>query len=222
MARAKNYITWQSRLILPELGQRVVEVGCGTGNFTGSLLHCEAVIAVDAEPKCIAYLRARYPDQRNLHSLVCDPCSASFSEIARFRPDSCLCTNVLEHIEDDRCALAAMAQILEARGKIVLWVPAFQSLYGTMDRRLEHYRRYRRKDIVRLAGQSGLRLKKIHYVNAAGFFLWWASCHVLRQQSLAAIQIDIFDRWMVPWLSRIEAVVAPPFGQSLFAVLEKS
>ncbi len=34
-------------------------------------------------------------------------------------------------------------------------------------------------------------------------------------------QIGIFDRWVVPWLSRLEAAVPPPFGQSLFAVLRK-
>ena len=221
MARAKNYVAWQSRLILPELGQRVVEVGCGAGNFTGELLDREVVIALDPEPECIEYLRGRYPNRVNLRVLVCDPCSASFADLAHFHPDSCLCSNVLEHIEDDQSALAAMAAILEPRGIIVLWVPAFQALYGPMDRRLDHYRRYRRKDLVRLADRTSLRVKKIHYVNMAGFFLWWASSHILHQQTLAETQIDIFDRLIAPWLSRLEALIPPPFGQSLFAVLEK-
>ena len=221
MARAKNYVAWQSRLILPELGQRVVEVGCGAGNFTGELLDREVVIALDPEPECIEYLRGRYPNRANLRVLVCDPCSASFDDLARFHPDSCVCSNVLEHIEDDQNALSAMAAILEPGGRIVLWVPAFQALYGPMDRRLDHYRRYRRKDLVRLADRAGLHLKKIHYVNMAGFFLWWASSHILHQQTLAETQIDIFDRLIAPWLSRLEALMPPPFGQSLFAVLEK-
>ncbi len=221
MARAKNYVAWQSRLILPELGQRVVEVGCGAGNFTGELLDREAVIALDPEPECIEYLSARYPNQSNLRALVCDPCSASFADLARFHPDSCVCSNVLEHIQDDQRALAAMAAIIEPRGRIVLWVPAFQALYGSMDRRLNHYRRYRRKDLVRLAERTGLHLTKIQYVNIAGFFLWWASSHILRQQSVTGTQIDIFDRMIAPWLSRLEALTPPPFGQSLFAVLQK-
>ena len=221
MARARNYLAWQSRLILPELGRRVVEVGCGAGNFTGQLLDRDTVIALDAEAECIECLRARYPAQPNLRVLVCDPCSVSFADLARFRPDSCVCSNVLEHIEDDRRALAAMAAILEPGGNIVLWVPAFQALYGPMDRRLDHYRRYRRKDLIRLAAQTGLELKKIRYVNVVGFFLWWASAHILRQESLAESQIDIFDRLIAPWLSRLEAVLPPPFGQSLFAVLAK-
>jgi hypothetical protein len=34
-------------------------------------------------------------------------------------------------------------------------------------------------------------------------------------------QIRVFDSLIVPVLSRVEAVVEPPFGQSIFAVLEK-
>ena len=221
MARAKNYLAWQSRLILPELGQRVVEVRCGSGNFTGYLLDRELVIALDVERECIERLRARYPRRSNLHVIVCDPCDAAFGDIARFQPDSCVCSNVLEHIEDDLRALSAMAAILGAKGRIVLWVPAFQSLYGPMDRQLRHYRRYRRSDIVRLTDAVGLRIRKLHYVNSAGFFLWWSSSHILAQRSLTAAQIGIFDRLIAPWLSRLELISPPPFGQSLFAVLEK-
>ena len=31
MAKARNYFAWQSRMVMRELGQRVVEVGCGIG-----------------------------------------------------------------------------------------------------------------------------------------------------------------------------------------------
>jgi SAM-dependent methyltransferase len=221
MAKAKNYLAWQGRLILPELGQRVVEVGCGVGNFTGQLLDREAVIALDPEPDCIARLKQRHPARGNLEALVCDPCEACFADLVRFHPDSCVCVNVLEHIQDDRQALKAMASILEPGGRIVLFVPAFQSLYGPVDRNLGHYRRYRRSEIAQLAEEVGLDLKKAHYVNLAGFFGWWTNAHVLKRESQSELQIKIFDRFIVPLLSRFEAVCAPPFGQSVFAVLKK-
>ena len=221
MARAKNYLAWQSRLILPELGQRVVEVGCGMGNFTEYLLGRDQVIAVDVEPECVKHLRQRYPARSNLLVFACEPTNPAFAELSTFRPDSCVCTNVLEHIPDDAAALRAMAAILEPQGKIVLWVPAFQALYGSMDKRLDHCRRYRKQDMLRLAAQVGLKISKMRYVNMAGFFLWWASSRLIRQQAVTGTQIDIFDRLIAPWLSRLEAMVQPPFGQSLFAVLQK-
>jgi hypothetical protein len=34
-------------------------------------------------------------------------------------------------------------------------------------------------------------------------------------------QIEIFDRYLLPWMSECEERMRPPFGQSLFAVLRK-
>lgn len=221
MARAARYFAWQGRLVGQELGRRVIEVGCGLGNFTGMLLDRELVIALDVEPECIARLRERYPNQPNLHTLVCDPCSGSFADMARFRPDSCACLNVLEHIEDDGRALRAMASVLVPGGVVVLLVPAFQALYGPIDRNLGHHRRYSRAAVTGLAQAAGLRIEKLHYVNAAGFFGWWMNSHVFRREAQSERQIDIFDRCVVPWMSRLESLAAPPFGQSLFGVLRK-
>jgi SAM-dependent methyltransferase len=221
MASARHYLAWQSGLITPELGRRVVEIGCGLGNFTGKLLDREAVIALDVEPDCIERLRRRYPRQHNLHAFVGDTGSGSFSDLARFHPDSCLCVNVLEHIQDDREALVRMASILEPRGVIVLWVPAFPSLYGPIDRNLGHYRRYRRASIARLASSAGLDVTKIQYVNLAGFFAWWLNSHILRREAFSQSQIDAFDRYVAPVFSRLEKRISPPFGQSLLVVLRK-
>jgi SAM-dependent methyltransferase len=221
MAKAKNYFAWQARLALPELGQRVIEVGCGTGNFTGALLDRELAIAIDVEPECVARLKARYPDRANLRTAVCEPGSATFAELASLKPDSCVCLNVLEHIDDDLGALRAMSSVLAPGGRIVLLVPAFPALYGAIDRNLGHRRRYRRADLMRLANFAGLHVRKADYVNASGFFGWWINSHVLRREVQSEGQIALFDRWIVPVQSRLEAAVRPPFGQSLFAVLEK-
>jgi SAM-dependent methyltransferase len=221
MARAANYIAWQGRLAAPELGRRVIEVGCGIGNFTGMLLDRETVLAIDVDPACIERLRERYSDRPNLRAFVCEPDSAAFADLARWRPDSCVCLNVLEHIEDDGRALEAMASVLAPAGAIVLLAPAFQALYGPIDRNLRHYRRYSRNMLAGLAHRAGLRIEKLHYVNAIGFLAWWMNARVLRREAQSAAQIAIFDRCVVPWMSRLEAIAPPPFGQSLFAVLRK-
>ena len=206
MAQAANYFAWQGRLVAPHLGQRVIEVGCGIGNFTSRLLDRETVLAVDVDPACVERLRERYANRPNLHAFVCEPDTAAFADLAHWRPDSCVCLNVLEHIDNDARALEAMASVLVPAGAIVLLVPAFQALYGPIDRNLSHCRRYSRK---------------LHYVNAVGFFGWWINAHVFRREAQSERQIRIFDRCVVPWLSRLEAIAPPPFGQSLFAVLRK-
>ena len=221
MARARNYFAWQQHLVTRELGRRVVEVGCGLGNFTEMLLDREMVIAVDAEPGCTARLKQRFPDRNNLLVFTCDAGSPAFAHLAAFQPDSCVCLNVLEHIRDDAGALRAMASLLKAGGVIVLLVPAFQTLYGPIDRNLGHCRRYTRESLLRLAESAGLRVRKAHYMNSFGFLGWWLNAHVLRREAQSEGQIGIFDRYLVPIISRLEDWIRPPFGQSLFVVLEK-
>src|ERR1035441_11121070 len=116
MTRAKNYFAWQSRLVLREVGQRVVEVGCGIGNLTGLLLDRELVVALDPEVACVERLRERYGARRNLQTLVCDTARPEFRELAKARPDSCVGVNVLEHIEEDGEALGAMGSVLSTGG----------------------------------------------------------------------------------------------------------
>ncbi len=221
MSRAENYFAWQSRLVHAELGRRIVEVGCGVGNFTGALLDRDLVLAVDVEPRCIERLQDRYPGRPNLHCVVCDVDSSRFRGLARFQPDTCVCLNVLEHTPDDAAATGAMAAVLAPGGAIVLLLPAFPSLYGPIDRNLGHYRRYRKADVRRLAVRAGLRLRTLRYFNAPGFFGWWINARLLRRQAQSEGQIRVFDRYLVPPIAALERALPPPFGQSLFAVLEK-
>jgi SAM-dependent methyltransferase len=220
MSRAPNYFAWQHRLIQKELGRRVLEVGCGVGNFTATLLDREAVIAVDLQPECIQRLTLRYTGRPNLHVLVCDVLSPEFRELANLRPDSSVIVNVLEHVEDDVAALKAVAGVLTPGGVIVLLVPAFQALFGPIDKNLGHHRRYSRGAIRSLAERSGLRVRKLHYLNSIGFFGWWINAHILKREAQSERQIEIFDRYVVPPMSAIERIIWPPFGQSLLAVLE--
>jgi len=226
MAGAKNYFEWQCRLVTRELGRRVLEVGSGIGNFTGKLLDREAVMALDIEQACVERLKSRYADQSNLYAFACDWGGSDWDQqalpcVMAFRPDSCVCLNVLEHFEDDREALRRMASVLVPGGVIVLLVPAFPALFGPIDKLLGHQRRYTRESIRQLAESAGLQIGGLHYMNAIGFFGWWVNAHVFRREVQSEGQIGFFDQYIVPVSSRLESLIKPPFGQSLLAVLRK-
>jgi SAM-dependent methyltransferase len=218
MRLATNYLAWQRDLIAPELGARVLDVGCGVGNLTGLLLDRAAVIAVDRDPECIARLERRYGRRPNLVTAVCDATAPEFAALARYGADSCLCSNVLEHIRDDEKALAAMAGAVVPGGNVVLLVPAFQALYGRIDGNLGHYRRYSRRGLVRLAESAGLRVEKVRYMNLAGVAGWWVNARLFRREAQSERQIALFDRYLVPVVSRLEKLAPPAAGQSLLLV----
>jgi SAM-dependent methyltransferase len=221
MKLAGQYFQWQHRLAHSQLGSRVLEVGCGLGNFTRLLADRELIVAIDADLACIDGLRQALPDRNNLITLHMDIMNPSALILKKYFLDTIVCLNVLEHIADDRRTLANMHQILVTAGKVVLIVPAFQSLYGPIDSKLGHYRRYTKKTLRLLAKSVGFETIVVRYINSVGCLGWWLNAHILRRTEQSEFQIKLFDRFVVPFLSRIEHRIEPPFGQSIFAVLAK-
>jgi SAM-dependent methyltransferase len=221
MKAAQRYFAWQARIAGQELGQRVVEVGCGVGNFTRHLLNRELVVAIDVETECVAQLAANLGAPANLIARQMDIVDPAFVELRERGVDSVVCMNVLEHVRDDALALRNMASVLPAGGKAVLIVPAFEALYGPIDRNLGHYRRYAKRGVRALAMAAGFEVQTLRYMNSIGCLGWWVNARVLKRTAQSEGQIRVFDRYVVPVLEGVEGWVEPPFGQSLFVVLRK-
>lgn len=71
---------------------------------------------------------------------------------------------VLEHIEDDRAALKQWADMLAPGGTLLMSVPAHPRQWNAADVWAGHYRRYRKEELVDLAGEAGLRLQHIECI----------------------------------------------------------
>ena len=222
MEAASRYFQWQYRLAEHEIGRRVLEVGCGVGNVTNLLLDRELVVGIDVEPECVKHRAQRYSERPNVVSEHLDVLDPEFLSLAKYGFDSVVCLNVLEHISDDRKALEHMGSVLRPHGKIILIIPAFESLYGPIDSNLGHFRRYSKRHLTELARSLGFESVAAHYMNSFGFFGWWFNAKVLRKTEQSEHQIRFFDSYVVPLMSRAEGLIHPPFGQSIFAVLSKT
>jgi SAM-dependent methyltransferase len=222
MRRATRYFLWQASRATEYLGQRVLEVGCGVGNFTSHLLDRELVVGLDVVADCVAEHDERFAAQEHVEARLLDILDPAVLSLRSFRFDSIVCLNVLEHISDDEKALHHMHALLPPGGKAVFIVPAFASLYGPIDHNLGHYRRYSKASWKRLARVTGFREVVTDYMNIPGFFGWWMNAKVLKKTEQSGQQIAFFDSCVVPVCSRVERLFSPPFGQSLFAVLERT
>ncbi|MGA2268888.1 MAG: class I SAM-dependent methyltransferase [Bryobacteraceae bacterium] len=181
MRRANRYFEWQFRLAEEQLGKRVLEIGCGLGNFTRYLIGREIVVGIDIVPECIEGHRAALPDQPNLVRKCLDVLDPQFLQLRQYSPDSIACLNVLEHISDDLLALQHMNAVLPRGGRAVFIVPAFRALYGPIDEKLGHFRRYTRSSMRRLAHAAGFKPVLLRYLNSAGFVGWWVNAHILKK-----------------------------------------
>jgi SAM-dependent methyltransferase len=221
MQVASRYFQWQYDLAKERIGRRVLEVGCGVGNVTSVLQDRDLVVGIDVEPECVKERARRFSGKANIISACLDVLDPAFLELASYRFDSVVCLNVLEHVRDDAKALMHMRAVLEPGGSVILIIPAFESLYGPIDRNLGHFQRYSKRHLGELARSLGFDVAVAHYMNFVGFFGWWFNARILRRTEQSEDQIRLFDSCVVPILSIAERLVHPPCGQSIFAVLRK-
>ncbi len=209
-----NGFLWD--LMAPFIGRRVLEVGAGTGLLTRYLAKRERVLATELDPEYVELLRRTFADAPNVEIRQLDLARLSADGIPPRSFDTVVCSNVLEHIEDDGEALRAMHDVLEPGGRVVLIVPALQALYGSIDRAIHHYRRYSRDDLAAKLEGAGLAVEHVSYFNMLGVPGWYLNARVLQRRSVPGVQARIND-WLVPWL-RLERRFGPPVGMSLLAV----
>jgi len=215
---APNYNQWVYKLCRPYLGQRVIEIGSGIGNMTGFFLgHGSRVLATDMDSQRLGEIRAQWPEWKELDTAAWDINEAAPEKIRKFKPDTIVCINVLEHIENDVAALRRMCSLLVPGGKLLLYVPALSWIYGSLDRELHHFRRYSRKEVEKITDQAGFSRKKLHYVNLLGVPGWWWNNRVVKSQCFSINQVKLFDR-LVPLAAGLEKWIKPCLGQSLFYV----
>ena len=221
MAQATRYQQWQFAMVAPFLRGRVLEVGGGIGNFTPRIAGvAQSVTSLEPNEYCFRQLSARAGALPNvtLHRATVESLGGIIAPGESF--DAIVLMNVLEHIRDDRAVLAELKKHLARGGRLVVLVPAGQWAFGANDERLGHYRRYDKPYTRRLFGSLGLELERLRYYNFIGIWGWWWNARMARRTSQSDLQIRVFDRFFVPVLSRLEALIRPPLGQSLLIVTQ--
>ena len=219
MGKLSRYNDWIWRAISKHVGDRVLEVGAGIGNMTRVMYGRDLIVATDVELPYLHILRNRFAHNPTIRVERLDLNSDDYLRLMEYGFDTVVCLNVLEHIEDDHGALQRLYDVLVPGGKLLLFVPADQALYGTMDRQVGHFRRYSRQQLQDVIESAGFTSDDVFYQNVYGRFGWWLNGMVLKRTHMPANQSRLFD-FAVPVLRRIEPR-NPRKGLSLVAVATK-
>jgi SAM-dependent methyltransferase len=221
MSRSTNYRDWIYGQLNAYIGERVLEIGAGIGTFTVLLKDKELVIPVDNYPPAVMYLSKLFADHNNITPVEMDISGLQLRDFREYALDTCICFNVLEHIDDDAAVLSSIFEILNQGGHLTLLVPAFMSLFGTIDQLVGHRRRYSKKELESKLNKAGFNTLKLYYMNSIAVPGWFLNNRVLRLQKESIYQVLFFDRFIVPWLKIFERIFPPPFGLSLIAICKK-
>ena len=222
MSVAVRYHREILRAFSPYLGERIVEVGAGSGNISALLLEREPaqLYAIEPDDRMYARLGERLRGYANAV-----PRKAFLSSVAHggevAGADSVVSVNVLEHVGDDVKELTLMHSVLRPGGHLCLWVPAIPALYSDYDRSLGHYRRYRKRELVGKLQKAGFETLHVHYRDMFGMILWYVMCRIMRQE-LTRTGVRLYDRLVLPLASLMGRLMKPPIGKNLIAVARKS
>lgn len=123
-------------------GDRVVDVGCGTGADIAAFPPVLDRHGIDRSATAIAYARRNHPGV----DFQVGTAPAEGAEILQ-TADLVLLCDVLEHIEHDRQFLVSLLSTMKPGAHLLMTVPAGPRLWSPRDETYGHYRRYTRSTL---------------------------------------------------------------------------
>jgi glycosyltransferase involved in cell wall biosynthesis len=200
LSAAPRFNRWMADTIRPFVGENVMEIGSGIGNLTRALVKGrKRYVATDLSPEYLSRLASRFPHRPNLEVLGCDLTRPENFEPFANAMDTVICLNVLEHIEDDRLGLRNIFSALCHGGRAIVLVPEGQSVFGTIDVALGHFRRYSEAELKEKMEATGFVVEQIVRFNRISRPAWYVSGRILKRTNLEWNQMHLYDSLVWLW-----------------------
>lgn len=199
---------------------KILNIGSGTGHDIAVMQRFGDVFAVDLDPESLDLI----PDDLVVEKKISDVCSMPYQD-GFF--DAAVAFDVLEHIKDDTKAVKEIRRVLNRDGFFIFTVPAFNILFSSHDRALNHYRRYNKNMIKLLCKDFSAR-----FISFWVFLLFIpvAVQRLLKRNdetpkvhcsSLPAVINHIFYRILLAETRLIELGIRLPLGTTICGIYQK-
>jgi cyclopropane fatty-acyl-phospholipid synthase-like methyltransferase len=138
----------------------ILDAGCGWGVNLNVLEQCGYKVAgLDISRQSLQ--RLDRPDRELIEADLTQPIPESAKPY-----DAVIALDVIEHLDNDRVAVARMAELTKPGGLVIISVPALPELYSEFDAVQGHRRRYLPETLREAFSESKLAVEHL---------LWWGS-----------------------------------------------
>lgn len=221
-------------------GDRILDIGCGSGRHVGEAVRQDDVYVVGADVRMADVTASRR--RLILHEQVgeCHGRWGLLSANLLALPfadetfDLVICSEVLEHIDQDGAAVDELIRVLKPGKNLAISVPRWypERICWSLSEEYAsasdgHVRIYRKGDITRLFNGRGMTLWASHFAHGWHTPYWWLKCLIgpNRDQAWpvqAYHQFLIWDMFTKPGVTRfLEKLMNPLMGKSLVMYLRK-
>lgn len=231
---------WTRRALLDAVlrtvpsGGVVLDAGCSSGYLLEDLrraLPAATLVGADLVAAGLRRAHALVPDAQLVLADVCD--LPLLDGVA----DAIVSANLLEHVPDDRAALAELHRVLRPGGLAAIVVPAGPGTYDYYDRFLDHERRYGRGELAAKGRAVGFEVVRDVHLGSLIYPAFWLvkkrnrRMHrdASKEQTRALVERDISrttDSRIGALTTQIERALLArgkslPFGIRGFTVLQR-
>ena len=214
---AKNFRLYQLQLIRKFLNGYIAEVGPGNGK---NLKYYKNIpIKIDLfEPSKKLYknLKKTFKKNKKINFY-----NKNFNYTSN-KYNAILYLDVLEHIKDDAQEIKLAFRSLKRGGFLIINVPAFNFLYSQFDKDVGHYRRYSKKEIMKLFFKLDFKIVSFIYYDVIGYCLSLLSkILIINYKTNFEKKIKLWNSLI--WISKIlDKIILNCVGKSLLLIIKKN
>lgn len=217
LEQAPQFNRWMYDSIKPHLGRRLAELGAGRGNLSKLLRHHGELLVTDYREDYLSELRGRWEHLGHLRVARMDLTSApDYAVLNEYKPDTVICLNVLEHIQDDCAVLQNLESALPPGCRIVFLVPFNPKLFSEFDRQIGHFRRYQKGELETKMVSAGFDIEHQFYFNKVGVVAWWIGNTLFGQRTITGWQLKFYN--LLTPLFRLLDQLLPTTGLSTVVI----
>jgi ubiquinone/menaquinone biosynthesis C-methylase UbiE len=221
-------------------GYRILDIGCGSGRHTCGAARFKqvTVIGVDINPGEVNEAKKRLEFQEKTG--LSDGCwNVLVADINRLPFDDnffdlVICTEVLEHISDQKSAVHEVVRVLKPGMDAAVSVPRYwpEQICWRLSEEYRsaengHIRIYKKAELVKLLEQAGLKHWTSHYAHSLHSPYWWIKCLVGPSKEDSRL-VNLYHRFLT-WdiLKRpaitlfLDRLLNPVLGKSAVLYLRK-
>ncbi len=217
-------------------GYKVLDVGCGSGRHMAAMSDIVEDVMVVGSDLCfkdlrLARTRMKFHDQyikcRMQHwELVCsDMMALPFADNSF---DLIVCSEVLEHLYDDRQGIKEMVRVLKPNKNFVISVPRYlpEKIFWTLSNNYikgndSHVRIYRKNELISLLEYYGLICYNTHCSHSLHTPFWLLKC-LFGTKAIDSLPVKLYHDFLVwdimkkPYITRLlDRLLNPILGKSL-------